>query len=384
MSGTIGPLLPSDEGFNHQIVDTFAAVSQSDYSWAEKVCAMAGARDGSLQLDFGFGKYVNRNVMDAYAGVSRGVEQWTVRASRALASDPETVSVGPIHYRVAKPLQSVHVWLEPNPVQPIAFDVLFEGIVPAFLEGREDRRDVHGFRRQADQIRYHQTGTATGWIEVEGKRQAITPDTWVSTRDHSWGVRQEVGVPLTDIEPEVLRGTAALLAIWNPLFFERPDGSRYALHHYFFKYSVPGFSHFQFQGHFESPNGNRDPIASLRPEIRFNPSNKRLLGGRFVFTMPDGTERPIEIAAISDTGFHLGAGLYMGLDGCYHGSWRGPLEVSGDYFPNCADPSTVARINQFRDCMIRAVDPVGGGVGWGNCQTFVQGRWPELGVPGDD
>ena len=38
----------------------------------EKVCAMAAARDGSLQLGFGLGKYTNRNVIDGYAGVSRG------------------------------------------------------------------------------------------------------------------------------------------------------------------------------------------------------------------------------------------------------------------------------------------------------------------------
>ncbi len=68
-SGTIGPLLDADEFFNHQIVDTFATVSQSDYSWTEKVCGMAAARDGSLAIGFGFGKYVNRNVVDAYGGI---------------------------------------------------------------------------------------------------------------------------------------------------------------------------------------------------------------------------------------------------------------------------------------------------------------------------
>jgi len=52
-SGTIGPLLDADEFFNHQIVDTFATVSQSDYSWTEKVCGMAAARDGSLSIGFG-------------------------------------------------------------------------------------------------------------------------------------------------------------------------------------------------------------------------------------------------------------------------------------------------------------------------------------------
>src|SRR6187397_236697 len=85
----LGPLVPADETFNHQITDTFATVAQSDRSWTEKVCAMACARDGSLQLGFGMGKYPNRNVLDAYAGVSRGVEQWTVRASRELGATPD-------------------------------------------------------------------------------------------------------------------------------------------------------------------------------------------------------------------------------------------------------------------------------------------------------
>src|ERR1700704_2497452 len=70
-----GPLLPSDEQLSHQIVDTFARVGDSDRSWTEKICAMAAAQDGSIQLSLGLGKYTNRNVMDAYAGISRGVEQ---------------------------------------------------------------------------------------------------------------------------------------------------------------------------------------------------------------------------------------------------------------------------------------------------------------------
>ena len=41
MTNPIGPLTPADEGFSHQIVDTFAVVGSSDLSWTEKVCAMA-------------------------------------------------------------------------------------------------------------------------------------------------------------------------------------------------------------------------------------------------------------------------------------------------------------------------------------------------------
>ena len=110
---TLGPLVAADETFNHQITDTFATVSQSDRSWTEKVCAMACARDGSLQLGFGIGKYPNRDVIDAYAGISRGVEQWTVRSSRALAPDHDT-RVPPIHYEVLDPLRTIRFRLEHN------------------------------------------------------------------------------------------------------------------------------------------------------------------------------------------------------------------------------------------------------------------------------
>jgi len=83
MPGSTGPLLAADEQFTHQVVETFATVGQSNPAWAEKVCGMAAARDGSLQIGFGFGKYTNRNVVDAFAGVSHGAEQWAVDGLRS-------------------------------------------------------------------------------------------------------------------------------------------------------------------------------------------------------------------------------------------------------------------------------------------------------------
>ena len=90
MTPNIGKLLSVDEGLNHQIVDTFATVAESDLSWTEKIWLSIPKKDGSLQIDFGIGRYQNRNVMDGFAGISRGNEQWTVRASRELAGDPTT------------------------------------------------------------------------------------------------------------------------------------------------------------------------------------------------------------------------------------------------------------------------------------------------------
>ena len=154
MSNTIGPLVHADEYFNHQVVETHASVQQSDLNWTEKVCGMVAKRDGSLSIGFGFGKYVNRNVVDAYGGVSRGVEQWTVRASRALDSDPNGIDVGPLRYEVIKPLQTIKVSLNANEHQPIAFELVLEGVLPCVTEEREDRRTLTGYRHSANQIRY--------------------------------------------------------------------------------------------------------------------------------------------------------------------------------------------------------------------------------------
>ena len=88
LSTNYGALVPDDETLTHQIVDTFATVAQSDPSWTEKIWTIAHARDNSLQVVLGVGKYTNRGVFDGAAGVCRGTEQWTVRAGRRLSSDP--------------------------------------------------------------------------------------------------------------------------------------------------------------------------------------------------------------------------------------------------------------------------------------------------------
>ena len=130
----IGELRQADEGLNHQIVDTFATVGQSDRSWAEKIWGSLAKADGSLQVDFGLGRYQNRGILDGFGGVSRGREQWIVRGSRELAPAWEEASVGPIRYEIVEPLKRVRFVLEPNEAQPISFDLVLTGVMaPSFL-----------------------------------------------------------------------------------------------------------------------------------------------------------------------------------------------------------------------------------------------------------
>jgi hypothetical protein len=61
-------------------------------AWTEKIWASIARTDGTLQLDFGLGKYQNRGIIDGFGGVSRGREQWTVRARCASCWNPMTSS----------------------------------------------------------------------------------------------------------------------------------------------------------------------------------------------------------------------------------------------------------------------------------------------------
>jgi hypothetical protein len=380
MASDDGPLLGVDEWFSHQIVETHAHVADADRSWTEKVCAMAAARDGSLQVGFGVGKYTNRNVFDGYGAVSRGREQWTVRASRRLSDQPDLLQAGPLHYEVVEPLRQVRFRCERNDVVPIAFEWTFEAAVPPVLERRDRQRARSGYRVDMDVLRYHQIGVASGWVEIGGVRTTITPEEWFSTRDHSWGIRQDVGLPLTDVERSGLIPGVSFCFSWSPMLLERADGSRYAIHHQFRELSAFGYEERRFEGGVEHPDGRVEPFVAVRPDLRYHPDNRRVLGGTIHCTMADGSDRPIHTEAAGDTGVHLGAGLYFGFDGHHHGEWRGPLHTDGEHVADCTEPATARRLHQIRDAVMRVEDPVGGGRGWCNLQTAIVGGWPDKGL----
>ena len=199
-------------------------VEISDAALFGKVAVMLGGTSSEREVSLQTGKAV----LDAYAAVSRGVTQRTVRASRRLLPEAERTAVGPIQYEIVEPLRKVRFRLEANERQPIAFDWLFEAVVPPFTEERTFMR--HENRLASDLVRYHQTGVASGWIEVEGRRVEMDPGSWVSTRDHSWGVRYDVGVPPGDVEPRPsIPPGVGFMMIWSPVLMEREDGSRYAV-----------------------------------------------------------------------------------------------------------------------------------------------------------
>ena len=375
------PLVAADELLTHQIVDTFATVGQADPSWTEKVWTTAHARDGSLQVVFGIGKYTNRGVFDGAGGVSRGTEQWTVRGSRRLSLDPDSLSVGPLHYEVVEPLRTVRCRLDPTEHAAIAFDVTWHGSFPASLEDPWPDRSPDGYRVTHDVLRYHQIGVAQGWVEVEGQRTVVEPTQWISVRDHSWGLRPGVGLPIPGL-PRAARPAQTLLT-WFPMLLERPDGKSYTLFAFYQHSAGEGFTTTRSQAELQESEGLSHRFAAVRQDLRFDDKNRRLTAGTVTLVDTDGSTRPVRVIPVGPTGFHLGTSGYFGWNGRILGQWAGDLVVDGEHLTGLDQPDVARSVHQLRDLLVHVEDPVGGGRGLGNIETLAVGAFPDLALTAD-
>ncbi|MCK8671442.1 hypothetical protein M1M07_09965 [Rhodococcus sp. HM1] len=370
---------PADEYLIHQTPDTFSIVSDSDVSWTERVWCSLFARDGSLQIDFGLGKYHNRNVVEGFGGISRGIEQITVRASTELDQHPERTGVGPIDYEIIEPMRKVRCILRENDVQPLSFDVTLTAVLPPFLERKDAQRGMDGLRISSDLRRFHQLCTVSGWVEIDGDRTEITDETWLGYRDRSWGVRMDVGEPAPDVHSPN-RMDQDFLLTWSPMYFQPADGSApYEIHHYL--QWVDGEVHY-FSGFVNYADGRQEPLHGMVDDLKYDPATRRLLGGTMTFDSGWGKTRTVEIAPVSDIGFHLGTALYFGYKGERHGGWKGIDHLDGERYKDMTDRQTLLEAHQLRDCVITTRE--GDATGFGIFESMVIGDHPRYGLRGED
>ena len=373
----IGQLHDADEGLNHQIVDTFATVAESDHSWTEKLWVSIASIDGAVQADFGIGKYHNRGILDGFGGVSLGRQQWTVRGSRELRSAPEDIAVGPIRYEVIEPRKSIRVVLEPNDIQPISFDLVLTGVTPPFFEERNLVRNRRSNRIDVNVIRYHQGGWVTGTITTDGVEHRLGEGAAFGYRDHSWGVRQGVGHPLADLIGASARAEAAASSpkgrmIWMPAFLQRPDGTYYetAMH-------MAGL--WKLSGAFiNEQNGDQTQVRSIEPHMTYDPHTRFVKSGELHFQMETGEERIISVEALGESGFFLKPAGYGPWKGHKHGAWHGKLHLDGEHLADTRSDENLALLGQLRDTPIRVRE--GDAVGYGIMESLINGVWPELGL----
>src|SRR5437879_5943278 len=133
-------LTARDDEIGHQLPTTFDHVGASDASWTERLWYTGHpVPAGDMILDLGLGYYPNRNVMDAFAGITVGTTQYNVRMSRHLRADPLTTQVGPLRIDVIEGLRRHRLVLDENP-SGFAFALEFDASMNAHEEAHHFRR----------------------------------------------------------------------------------------------------------------------------------------------------------------------------------------------------------------------------------------------------
>ena len=314
---------PMDDLFGHQLPTTFDHVASSDPNWVERYW-YSGHRvpAGDLVLDVGFGAYPNKNVMDAFAGVSDGRTQHNFRASRRLRPDPVDTKVGPLSVEVLEGLRRHRLTLAENE-SDISFDLVFEATTEPHEESPHFRRREG--RVVEDMIRTGQFGRYRGWLEVRGTRHELRPDEWFAQRDHSWGIRTPMR---SDPENPPLTTYPPFCYFWAQLQFEN-----FGLHLY--AQELRGGRRIYMSGEQVGRIGRADvkrrSVTGFEHDIRWaaDPFGQTIDGGHFDLTFEDGTRERVELAACPARYF-LKGGLYGGLAGRSQGDDRGRLLVEHD------------------------------------------------------
>lgn len=348
-------LTPQDDLLGHQLPTTFDHVGTSDPAWMERLWYTGHPAGGEAIFDIGLGYHPNRNVMDAFAGITVGTTQYNFRASRRLRPNSLDTTVGPLQIKVIEGLRRHRLTLAAND-SGIAFDLEFFSDLAAHEEEPHFRR--RSGRVTEDMMRAQQLGRYRGWIEVAGRRFELDGDPWTGQRDHSWGVRAEMRSD----------ETAPPLTFYPPFFYawttaQFPNGRGL---HVFFKERAPGdFIYLSGEEVFAAGRradpGHRLAWVGHRVQWADDPLGQTVKSAEFDLRFANGRSRTIAVRTLPARYF-LKGGLYGGLDGWFHGDDKGALHTAHDVW-NLADPAIRRIARTLCDHVIEVRD--GNEIGYG-------------------
>ena len=351
--------VPLDEYPLHQSPLSLGHVASTDRNFYDRWYFNAHDRDGGTFLVTGLGYYPNLGVKDAYAAVRRGDKQWVVRFSDALDDDRLHPSVGAYRVEVKDPLKQVRIVCEPGD-RGLGFDLSWEASFPAIDEERHLMRQ--GRRSIIDTWRFAQLGTWSGTLVVDGAETQVTPDTWLGSRDRSWGIR-----PVGEAEPAGRPAYGEEFGFWwlyVPLRFE--------------SFAIVLIAQEDGSGHRTLndavriwPDGRVDQLGWPRVQIDYRPGSRHPERARVHLSERDGSPVVLDIEPSTYVPLHIGCG-YGGDPEWLHGQWRGPGWTESAVY-DFTDPQIMSRVPWgVIDYVARAT--CGDAVGWGLFEHGTIGR----------
>ncbi len=328
----------------HQLPTTFDHVGTSDPRFFDRLWFAAADRAGGGVLQFTMGVYQNMNVVDGGFVVIRDGVQHNVRASRQLR--PEYAShTGPLRVDVREPLQRIGLTVAPNEtgieaeLEWLATDPAQEER-PHFLRSRG--------RVLEDYSRYDQIGECSGWVSIDGERREIAR--WWSCRDHSWGVRERVGI----VEPVTGPETARSGGLFAFLFYSTADVAG----HVQLTAGESGLQHVTAEivdrASGVSVIGER---VGVEAEFFDEARPRRMRTARFDVRLADGTAVTIDAGATGPAVAMTGLGYGGYDDGLGLGVWRGLRHLETDRW-DVSQPASVTMPDGRVERPVHRIQPV--------------------------
>ena len=349
--------VPLDEYPIHQVGRSLAEVGPTDRNFYDRCYFNAHACTDELFLVTGLGVYPNLGVIDAYATVRRGGQQWAVRYSDALGDERLDQRVGPYRIEVLEPLRRIRLVCDGDE-QGIGFDLTWTGSFDAVQEAQHQIRI--GTRTILDATRFAQVGTWAGELRVAGDTYEVAD--WVGTRDRSWGIR-----PVGESEPAGRPPANANEGFWwlyVPLRFEDFAVVLIA------QENVDGFRTLNDAVRVWA-DGRVEQLGWPAVSIDSRSGPRYPLGATLRCTGQDGKPVVIEVETLTSVALSVGAG-YGGDPDWSHGQWRGERFAEGAVY-DLNDPAITGRTPfSVIDHVARAT--CDGAEGWGLFEHASFGR----------
>lgn len=297
-----------DEYPIHQTAEP-VAFAGTDRNFYDRYFFNGYSQDGETFFAIAFGVYPHLNIMDGAVSILRNGVQRNVFLSRPMGMERMDTQVGGLSIEVLTPLKSVRVRLAET--EGVSLDVTFDGRAFPIEEPRFTRRQ--GSRTLMDVTRMTQNGRWHGELTVDGETIAVSSETWMGTRDRSWGVRP---IGAADAQPIIPAMPMQFYWIWTPLNFE--DRAVYF--------------HVNEDEHGEAWNisgkivhdgaGADEQLEAVRCEhnIKYVPGTRHAASGEVVLYMPDKTELKIALEPVAT--FQM-KGIGYGHPEWKHGAFHG-------------------------------------------------------------
>lgn len=322
--------VPLDEFPVHQTPLSMGYVGSSDRNFYDRYYLNAHDRTGDIFLVSGLGVYPNLGVTDAYIAIRRGDTQHVVRCSDALGNDRMQPTVGPYRIEIIEPLNKLRLVCD-TASDGLGVDLTWVGTAPAVMEQPHVMRT--GARPIIDASRFAQVGVWEGVIALDGEEITVDADTWVGTRDRSWGIR-----PVGEAEPPGRAAAEPIEGFWwvyTPLRFddhalililqEEPDGFR----------TLNDATRVWADGRIEQ-------LGWPDIAINYSPGTRHPESATFQLKARGGAAFAVEVDTLGYVALNVGAG-YNGDPAWGHGQWRGENWVEHQTY-DMTDPSLLSMV----------------------------------------